>query len=306
MARPRKKIDDNKNEIILPWVIEKTDTNAVRYRQNLLSTDKKKRILLLSDLHWDSAHCKRDYLKSVLDEAKADNAPVFIFGDMYDAMQGKWDPRSSQDTLRPEHRGPNYLDLLVDTSVEWFLPYKDILALVTYGNHETAIMKRHEVDLIQRFVGIMRKEGSRVLVGPYWGFILLAFANGAEGTLRPGADLIKRLAWHHGYGGGGEVTRGMIDHSRSRGMYDADIYVSGHIHRRNYDENIITRVSSKGIVHTMQQLFLRCSCWKEETTGYHVEKGRAARPVGGWWLNLQAVRSRSDGHYEVLVRPEQT
>jgi hypothetical protein len=218
-------------------------------------------------------------------------------------MQGKWDPRASQDTLRSEHRGGNYLDLLVDTAVEWFMPYKDILALVSYGNHETSIIKKHEVDLIQRFVGAMRSHKSKVMVGTYWGFVLLSVScrKGREAS-----DAIKKINYHHGYGGGGEVTRGLIDASRTRSMYDADVFVSGHIHRRNYDENIITRVTSRGKVVTGQQLFLRCSCWKEENTGYHVEKGRAARPLGGWWLKYEQMRNRPEERHEIILRPEMT
>ena len=306
MARP----SNRKSKIVTsssmpPWTIEKTDVNAVRFRSPISATQRK-RILLLADVHWDSAHCRLDLLKEVLDDAASDNTPVFIFGDLFDAMQGKWDPRSSQDTLRPEHRGGNYLDLLVDTAIEWFEPYKEILAMVTYGNHETSIMKKHEVDLIQRFVGGMRREGGKVISGPYWGFILLAYANVTNSSNELRADIVKRLSWHHGYGGGGEVTRGLIDSSRTRGMYDADIYVSGHIHRRNYDENVMTRVTSKGLVKTSQQLFLRCSCWKEETSGYHIEKGRAARPIGGWWLHLEGVRKRSEDPFDLNIKPVQT
>lgn len=290
------------NKTDYTWNIEKTDNNVYRFTTKLYTETK--RLLLLSDLHWDSAHCRLDLLKPVLNDALKDNTPVFIFGDLFDAMQGKWDPRSSQDTLRPEHRGSNYLDLLVDTAVEWFEPYKDILALVSYGNHETAIQKRHEVDLIQRFVGALRSMKSKVLVGSYWGFILMAIFNRA--TSERGADTLKRINYHHGYGGGGEVTRGLIDANRSRGMYDADVYVSGHIHRRNYDENMMTRVTSKGKVYTNQQIFLRCSCWKEENSGYHVEKGRAARPLGGWWLQYEQSRTRAEDRSDLILRPVMT
>ncbi len=284
------------------WKIEKTDTNVARFSTHM-SMSAPKRLLFLADVHWDSAHCRLDLLKKTMDEAKQDNTPVFIFGDLFDAMQGKWDPRSSQDTLRDEHRGGNYLDLLVDTAVEWFTPYKDILALISYGNHETSIMKRHEVDLIQRLVGALRSKKSQVLVGPYWGFILMAITCR---RYRESADVIKRISWHHGYGGGGEVTRGMIDSSRTRSMYDADVYVSGHIHRRNFDENVMTRVSSKGTAYNTQQLFLRCSSWKEETSGYHVEKGRAARPLGGWWINYEYHRNSLNDKYDIIIKPVQT
>lgn len=287
------------------WEIAKTDSNVVVLRHHIGGLAQRQgRMLLLADIHWDSAHCERALLKKTLDEAKETNTPVFIFGDLFDAMQGKWDPRSSQDVLRPEHRGGNYLDLLVNTAIEWFTPYKDVIALVTYGNHETSILKRHEVDLIQRFVGGLRQMTSPALVGPYWGFVVLAAS--CSYAHRDKADVVKKIAWHHGYGGGGEITRGLIDHSRTRSQYDADVYVSGHIHRRNCDENVVTRVTSRGLQYTSQQLFLRCSSWKQENDGYHVEKGRAARPVGGWWLNYADNRTLSVERYDLTFKPVAT
>ena len=302
---PARAVNAEKKSTLLPideWTIQRTDTNAVALKARFNASTRHK-ILLLSDLHWDSAHCRLSELKSTMDKALKDNSPVFIFGDLFDAMQGKWDPRSSQTVLRPEHRGGNYLDLLVDTAVEWFKPYKSVLALVTYGNHETAILKRHEVDLIQRFVGAMRSLGSPVIAGPYWGFCLI---QGLFKKSNNSADVVKRLAWHHGYGGGGEITRGLIDSSRTRSQYDADIYVSGHIHRRNVDENVVTRVSSRGLVYTQPQLFVRCSCWKDETDGYHVEKGRAARPIGGWWAELVPNRPVSTASLDLMIRMTHT
>jgi hypothetical protein len=53
------------------------------------------------------------------------------------------------------------------------------------------------------------------------------------------------LHWHHGYGGW-KITAGLIDNSRTRGMYLADI-LSGHVHRRNSDENVVMHTDALGI-----------------------------------------------------------
>jgi hypothetical protein len=106
----------------------------------------------------------------------------------------------------------------------------------------------------------------------------------------------KTLHYHHGYGGGGEVTRGMIDNSRTRGQYSADIYISGHIHRRNSDENVMISVNNYGRVVQKEQVFLRAGTYKREEiggSGYHIEKGRSARPVGGWWLDFEISRAKN-------------
>lgn len=261
----------------------RTDNNVHKATFKLPSFTSKQRCLIISDVHWDSAWCDRKVLTKHLDQAKASNSPIFMFGDFFDVMQGKWDPRKSYDQLRPEHQGPNYLDLLVNTASDYLMPYKEQLALIGYGNHETAIIKRHEVDLIQRLVGILRKDGSKVVTGQYWGFVQFVLSCSTHKDT-------KTLHYHHGYGGGGEVTRGLIDHSRTRGQYQADIYVSGHIHRRNMDENILLRCTTKGKIRSINQMFLRCSSYKHEDSGYHIEKGRAARPIGGWWLEFSMSR----------------
>ena len=271
----------------LPWTIERTDRQAHRITYQLPSVSGVSRLLILSDLHWDSAWCRRDILKRDLDQALETNTPVLIAGDLYDAMQGKWDPRKSQDQLRPEHRGGNYFDLLINTSVEWFAPYASVLALIGQGNHETSILQRHETNLLERLVALLRAQHkSPVELGGYWGYCLLQLKNIS------GNSATKTIHYHHGYGGGGEITRGLIDHSRTRSQYDADIYISGHIHRRNSDENIMTRVTDRGVVYTVQQLFLRCGAYKEETEGWHIEKGRAGRPVGGWWVELDGYKPK--------------
>jgi len=272
----------------MSWAIQRTDPHACILVYDWAVFSGVEKALLLSDVHWDSAQCDLKTLARDLDKALESKSPVFIFGDFFDAMQGKWDPRSNQSSLREEHRGGSYLDLLVDTSFEWLKKYASILALISPGNHETSIQKRHEVNLTERLVTLLRREGSPCVLGTYWGFVGFSHRNGHK------TAAVHSLHYHHGFGGGGEITRGLIDHSRTRGMYSADIYVSGHIHRRNYDENIITMMSSRGVVHQRQQLFLRCASYKAEHDGWHAEKGRAARPIGGWWLEFKGFKNRND------------
>jgi hypothetical protein len=270
------------------WKLEKTDENAYRLGLELDRVGLRRRVLLLADVHWDSAHCRLDLLRDCLEEAKATGSPVVIAGDFFDAMQGKWDPRASQDALREEHRGGAYLDLLVSTAAEWLKPYAANLAVISYGNHETSIKKRHEVDLLQRLCQELRRMGSPVECGPYWGYLVVV------GTYPNGNRDNVKICWHHGHSGGGEVSRGINQHAVTRSQYEADVYLSGHIHRRNLDENVMTRVTARGNVRKRRQLFLRASCWKDEShDGWHVQQGRAARPIGGWWLEIEAIKHKA-------------
>lgn len=106
-----------------------------KIKTEVKSTDRVS-FLLLSDLHWDNPKTDRVLLKKHLDQAKEKNASILIFGDLFCAMQGKYDPRGSKESVRPEHNVNNYLDALVDTAIEYFTPYKENILFISPGNHE--------------------------------------------------------------------------------------------------------------------------------------------------------------------------
>ena len=129
---------------------------------------KPKKVLLLSDIHWDNPKCQRDLLKRHLDQAKEIGADVLLNGDTFCCMMGKYDPRRTKDGIRPEHNKNNYLDVVINDAIEWFSPYAHLIKVVGYGNHETAILKNLESDLIERFVfGLNSANGTSVEVGGY-------------------------------------------------------------------------------------------------------------------------------------------
>jgi hypothetical protein len=279
------------------WTISRKHAHVYRLGLMPVRAGEVKRLCLLSDLHWDNAHARLDLLKAVLDQAIEGDVPVFLFGDTFCAMQGRWDPRASQESLRPEHRGGEYLDRLVETAIAWFKPYRDILAFASPGNHEATIRRRHETDLTSRFVGGLRAEGARTIQGTYWGFIQII---PDRWTQKNKIDQ-RVIHYHHGWGGGGPVSRGLIDHNRTRDNFLADIYVSGHIHRRNQDENVYATLSSRGNLIYKQQLFLRSSCWKDEMKDeWHSGlQGRGPRPIGGWWLDLHIGKTGAERNYQI-------
>ncbi len=81
--------------------------------------------------------------------------------------------------IRPEHNSANYFDAIINTAVDWFTPYAHLIKLVAYGNHETAILKRQETDIIERFVTLLNyKTGSDIQVGGYGGWIRIQFNDG--------------------------------------------------------------------------------------------------------------------------------
>jgi hypothetical protein len=244
-------------------------------------------VLLMSDEHADNLQADLGLIRKHHQQAVDLGAPILKLGDTMCAMEGKWDKRASESHLRPEMRGGNYLDRLVNFHADLYGQYARNIAIISDGNHETAMLKHHQTDLLERLVSTLRRDGSPALHMPFMGFVRFRFVD----TNKHCASWV--LNYHHGYGGGGEVTRGLIDNSRTRGQYFANGHYSGHIHRKNCDENVILHLDHVGNVVEMHQLFLRGSCYKREHldgNGYHIEKGRSARPLGGWWLHFDLWR----------------
>lgn len=243
-----------------------------------------KRFLLLSDIHWDNPHCDRVLLKKHLEYARTNNAGVFIFGDLFCAMQGKYDPRGGKESIRPEHNVVNYLDAIVEDCAAYFEPYKDNLLLVTPGNHETSILKRMETDLIGRFAKIVGCE-----TATYQGWITFraSIKSGQTKTV---------MSYHHGYGGGGPVTKDVIQASR-KAVYlpDADIVVSGHTHDRNIFPIQRARFNTlTGEQSLKEQLHLKLGTYKDEYTagaGWATEKGHPPKSLGGIEIVLKRMKS---------------
>ena len=228
-------------------------------------------ILLTADHHWDHPDCDRDLLAFHLDLAADRGAGVMVFGDLYCAMQTRHDRRGGKSAVRPEHMGTNYLDRLVDTGVEWYAPWASRLWLISDGNHESAVYRNLETDLTTRLCEGLRQRGSGVMRGSYRGFCTLLLDDGQH--VQP-----IRLFWDHGSGGGGIVTKGVIQTNRRAAYVDADIL---DLARKG--------VSDEGVPYTTRQTHVCCSTYKaegESGDGWHVETGKPPKPLGGWWLRL--------------------
>lgn len=243
--------------------------------------------LLTADRHWDNPHSDHALQIKHLNQAAKLGAGVLDFGDFFCAMQGKYDPRASKDCLRHEHRVDDYFDALVDTAVEFFTPYKNLFIKIAAGNHETAVKKRHEIDLTKRLV---KGLGGVVQIGDYTGWVQFRFIDGSSNKL----DIVN-LWYTHGYGGGGPVTKGVIQTAR-RAAYnpDANIIVTGHIHE-DWDLTVIRqRLMPDYTIKLEPQLHIQVPTYKDEfkTSGWAIERGSPPKPVGARWLRFR--KSRGD------------
>ena len=82
--------------------VERTSNAVVTVRFDDVATGWEKWILLRSDAHHDSRWCNRKLERQHLDEMVARDGAWADFGDLFDAMQGRYDPRKSYEDIRPE------------------------------------------------------------------------------------------------------------------------------------------------------------------------------------------------------------
>lgn len=269
---------------------------------------KPKKVLLLSDIHWDNPKCDRALLKRHMDQAMELDADILMNGDTLCLMQGRADRRGSKSGIRPEHNVDHYFDAVVNDAIEWFSPYAKNIKVISYGNHETAIIKHQEIDVIQRLVGGLNlKNGTHIQTGGYGGWVVYTFK--AEKTNTRSSYRIK---YFHGSGGGGPVTKGTIQFNRMATMVEgADMVWMGHVHEDHELTYQVERINQSNRVHLKEVLMVRTATYKEEygdekdgygAKGWMVERGSPPKPLGGRWLVLEPVREQAQNEDRTHIK----
>jgi len=236
--------------------------------------------LLIADVHFDSISCDRELLKKHLDEVVERNAKVLIFGDFFDVMGGKFDKRSSKGDLRPEYNTSNYIDNVVDDAVNFLSPYKEYIMFISPGNHELSILRYHETDVTKRLANALDAE-----LGTYGGWIRLRYSyknKGSRGSYK--------IAYNHGYGGGGPVTKDVIQTNR-KAVYlpDADIVISSHTHDRYIFPIPRERFIQSGKIEQDEQIHVKLGSYKysyAKGNSWERQMGHPPKSDPGVWLNV--------------------
>jgi len=257
-------------------------------------------ILLTADRHHDSPKSDRGLEKLHLNMALERNAPIVDLGDLFDAMQWREDRRRSKSESRPEDATrDNYFDMLVDGAERFYSPYAHLFAVLGLGNHEAAVTKHAGTDMTYRLARRLREAGGKEWPyrGGYGGYVKLRFK--IQGTALQNIN----LKYFHGSGGGGPVTKGVIQTNRRAVIFpDADIVVSGHIHEAW--AVVITRekINGQGTLGRGNQIHVSVPSYKDDYStgaeGWAIEKGLPPKPLGCVWLRCHFHNGR------VRVQPD--
>jgi hypothetical protein len=283
---------------VTDWKIEQTSPGCFRVDLDAREPGWSRDFLLRSDAHHDNAHGNHRLEALHLEEAVDRDAGILDAGDLFCAMQGKWDKRSDVSQCRPEHREGRYLDSLVETAAEFYEPFADRWLLLAPGNHEGSILKRHETDLTERLAERLRAKGSPVRTGTYSGFVRFVV------TLSGGKTMSSVLWYSHGSGGGGPMTHGVLNTRRRQSFLpDADVVWSGHTHDSWIVRLAKASLTSQGAVRMGRVHHVSTPGYKDEwspLSGWHIERGAPPKPIGAAWMSLRVREYQKPSHHRRL------
>lgn len=258
-------------------------------------------VLLASDRHHDNPKADWELERKHLEQVVARGASWVDVGDLFDAMGGKWDPRHSKGEVREEYAmAPDYLDAIVRDAAKFYAPYAQHLVVIGRGNHEQSILKRHEVDLIERLAAHMSQiSGHRVYAGGYGGFVRFSVKFHATEVSA------LTLRYFHGSGGGGMMSHGTLATRRMASWTDADVIVCGHTHDQwalRLQRETLETQKGRFYVRLRDQWHIRTPTYKQEWNdgygGWHVETGKPPKPTGATWMRLSLVRVEAPDRIE--------
>lgn len=290
----------------LPWKAERLSNAAIEVK---IQADKhggwEQYFLLSADRHTDNAKSDRALQIKHMKQAQERNAGIIDVGDLFCAMQGRNDKRANLSDMRPEYLGLGtakkpkpYFDAIKSDLVDFYSPYAHNFIAFGKGNHETAILRHHEIDLTTEFVERLNLTNNSNVHSTGYGYwvvfkVLNSNIDDKDRKSRKQAATLGsiKLNAFHGHGGGGPVTKGVIQAQRmATYLPNADIVLTGHVHESTSVEYPRAILTDRGNILHHTQLHLRTPTYKEEyrdgTEGYHVEKGRPPKPLGAWWIRL--------------------
>lgn len=244
--------------------------------------------LFIGDMHLDNPKANRPALKRVLQDAVDNQCAIVILGDVFDAMQGAGDRRASKTDLLARYTGrDDYLTALVEDVAGFLAPFAPNIVLLLQGNHESSIAKHHGIRLEHALAYELRKQGSPVVTPGYQTYAAFKFSFKTDNSK---ADTTIPFWVTHGSGGGGPVTKGVIQAQRRAVTYpDARFVVSGHVHNSYFVAHEQHRLAPGLRTFDSEQEHYVVGAWKNEhdaAGGWWVERGGNPRLPAAWRVSF--------------------
>lgn len=247
------------------------------------TTQKKFLFGLMSDIHIDSPGHDKARFTSDMDSLAKEGARILFNGDIVDGIMPtdrKRYARSSDSQSTDAQTNE-----IADYAVSRLAPYADFIDYIGAGNHESAIVKYNNTDILSMIARDLNKIRNpklpQIARGGYVGFIYLHFHRSGESVKR---YVIYR---DHGKGGNSPVTKGTIGLNRLYGTFDCDMAWLGHSHTSIIDS---------------------ASQWQIGVTsnGKMYKKQKVGIITPGYQLNFDETSYEKDSDFYKLNFPEQS
>ena len=260
-------------------------------------------MLLRSDAHHDSKECDRALEKRHLELAKERGALICDFGDMFDGMQTRTDPRRRTRDLRAEYLNEAYLNAIVNEAAADYGPYAPLWVMLGEGNHEHSIQKYSDYCTTSGLITLLNteKNGGHILAGGYDGYVRVRFT-WLKNKTRPRSESFL-IYYTHGSGSNARRSKGVLKADlRAATRPDADVIVSAHVHSSWQLPMVKERVSRVGTVREELVWHLQLPSYKKRGS-WEATKEMAAHPLGAHWLHVRISGGNDGGKKRIHIEP---
>ena len=249
----------------------------------------------IADIHFGNRYCDKRAFRKYLEESDKDTYFLGI-GDMMDSIV-------TTDMRYEKHADDSeamaIIDKQVDGLAEYLMPYKKKIIGLGRGNHENTIVKKCGTDPVGRLC-----EKLECAYLGLSGLVRLSLSSISKKDGRNSRTRTVIIRWHHGWGGGSR-TQGadLTKYSKDTMHWDADIFLYGHVHRKQSDrvprlglsgDTLISKPKLIGICGT----FLKTYSKTADTT-YSELKGYPPVEIGGIKVNIKPRRHSFESWIDV-------
>lgn len=251
----------------------------------------------LSDLHLDSKYTDKKKVKHLFEEALEKNYQIIIIGDLFDIMGMRMDFRSTKSDIKEALREENYVNLVVKEVAEFLAPYIDCIGLITVGNHEKEFEKRAELYLLEILnLYIHKMTGKEIMVSnDYAGYMIMRGGRNVKDRIQTKQSCT--IFFNHGKDSNAAMSLGALNVKRNAATIDADIFISGHIHRNLLAPLNRIYLTNGGTIMVKEQLHIQLGTAKESKGNDYFSARRGFDPASTSFYDIhyKYVRKRVDG-----------
>lgn len=243
------------------------------------------KLFMPGDPHLDSKYCDLDLFYRHMTRAVLEGRRIVIPGDIFDAMQGRFDNRRANYDALEQWRQ------IIKRAADILTPFANNLLAWSLGNHETKVLKYSQIDLLHELsLEIQQRTNKYIPVMDYNWWLMHRVRQHPNNSAWVTA---KGLFWH-GWGGANRVGKGSQHNMHLQEMANYDYSVMGHTHSayeiptEYYDLQV-----AKGKIYQVirQRLGLRTGSYMLPHSMFAKEKGMGPSPRGGRTLDLKIHRT---------------